>query len=77
MEEWYDRSSLVGDFMVMIAGQTEEDYLRRAPENRTCEFIDGIVYMPSPAEAWHQFDIQLLLVLLEMLQRHGVRAGSS
>jgi Uma2 family endonuclease len=65
MAEWYDRSSLVGDFMVMLADQTEEDYLRRAPENRTCEFIDGIVYMPSPVDAWHQRDIQLLVFLLE------------
>ncbi len=66
MADWYDRSSLVGDFMVMIAGQTEEDYLRRAPEHRTCEFIDGIVYIPSPVDAWHQREIQLLVVLLEM-----------
>jgi len=64
-KDWYDRSSLVGDFMVMIADQTEEEYLRRAPENKICEFIDGTVYIPSPAELWHQFDIQLLVFLLE------------
>jgi Uma2 family endonuclease len=66
MADWYDRSSLVGDFMVMIADQTEEDYLWRAPENRTCEFIDGIVYMPCPVTLWHQFEMQFLMVLLEM-----------
>src|SRR5947209_3227074 len=46
---WYDRSSLKGDFMVMIADQTEEDYLRRCPEDRFCEFIDGVVYLHSHA----------------------------
>jgi Uma2 family endonuclease len=65
MENWYDRSSLVGDSMVMIAQQTEEEYLRRCPENKICEFIDGTVYLPSPAELWHQLDIQLLVFLLE------------
>jgi Uma2 family endonuclease len=65
MADWYDRSSLVGDFMVMIADQTEQQYLQRAPENKICEFIDGTIYMPSPAELWHQFDIQFLVFLLE------------
>jgi Uma2 family endonuclease len=63
---WYDRSSLVGDFMVMIPDQTEEDYLRRCPENQFCEYIDGVVYMPSPVDAWHQFEIQFLIILVEM-----------
>lgn len=61
---WYDRSSLTGDFMVMIPDQTVEDYLRRAPENKICEYIDGIVYMPSPASLRHQFDVLLLSFLL-------------
>jgi Uma2 family endonuclease len=65
LNDCYDRSSLVGDFLVMIADQTEEEYFRRAPENKICEYIDGTVYMPSPAELWHQFDIQLLVFLLE------------
>jgi Uma2 family endonuclease len=65
MNDWYDRSSLVGDFMVMIADQTVEDYMRRCPENKFCEYIDGTVYMPSPAELWHQFDSQFLVFLLE------------
>jgi Uma2 family endonuclease len=62
---WYDRSSLNGDSMVMIRDQTVEDYLRRAPENKICEYIDGIVYMPSPASLWHQFDVFLLAFLLD------------
>ncbi len=65
-KDWYDRSSLKGDFMVMIADQTEEEYLRRCPENKFCEFIDGVVYMPSPVDSWHQFETQFLSVLLEM-----------
>jgi Uma2 family endonuclease len=66
LKDWYDRSSLVGDFMVTIADQSEADYLRRAPENRFCEFIDGVVYMPSPVDSWHQFETQFFAVLLEM-----------
>ena len=65
-KDWYDRSSLVGDFMVMIPDQTEEDYLRRCPEGQTCEYIDGIVYTPSPVDAWHQFEVQFLTILVEM-----------
>ena len=61
---WYDRSSLKGDFMIMIADQTRDDYFERAPENQICEFIDGVVYMPSPASLWHQFDVLLLSFLL-------------
>ena len=30
--------------MVMIADQTEEDYFRRCPKDKFCEFIDGIVF---------------------------------
>lgn len=74
MADWYDRSSMVGDFMVMIADQTEEEYLRRAPENKVCEFIDGTVYMPSPVTLWHQFEVQFLAVLLEMFTARR-RAG--
>jgi Uma2 family endonuclease len=65
MADWYDRSSLVGDFMVMIDGQTEAEYLRRAPENRICEFIDGVVYMPSPVSWRHQEIVQFLFHLLD------------
>jgi len=62
--DWYDRSSLRGDFMVMIAGQTEADYLRRAPTGRFCEFIDGIVYMPPSVLPDHQFDLLFLSALV-------------
>ncbi len=62
--DWYDRSSLPGDFMVMICGQTEDDYLRRSPEGRFCEFIDGIVYMPPSVHPSHQFDLQFLSFLV-------------
>ena len=63
--DWYDRSSLRGDFMVMIGGQTEADYLRKTREDRRCEFIDGIVYMPPSVHANHQFDLFLLLWLIQ------------
>ena len=62
--EWYDRSSLDGDFMVMIAGQTEADWLRPGPDT-FCEFIDGIVYMPPRVRPQHQFDLNLLLFLIQ------------
>jgi Uma2 family endonuclease len=74
MADWYDRSSLVGDFMVMIADQTYDDYMRRCPENKFCEFIDGIVYMASPATLWHQFEIQFFFTLLNMFTSRR-RAG--
>lgn len=50
----YDRSSLVGDFMVMIEDQTPEDFEKYAPEGQFCDYLDGIVYMPSPASDRHQ-----------------------
>jgi Uma2 family endonuclease len=61
----YDRSSLSGDYLVMIAGQTEEDYFRHAPENRFCEYIDGIIYMPSPVSTHHQEIVLFLAHLLD------------
>lgn len=54
---WYDRSSLRGEFMVMIPDQTREDNFLRSPENQICEYLDGIVYMPSPASLQHQSDV--------------------
>ena len=62
--DWYDRSSLAGEFMVMIAGQTEDDYLRHAPDRQFCEFIDGIVYMPPRVHADHQEDVNRLLFFI-------------
>ena len=63
--DWYDRTSLVGDCLVRIADQSIESDRRRAPENRICEFIDGIVYLPSSARLQHQFDLFFLSFLLE------------
>lgn len=60
----YDRSSLPWDCLVMIAGQSEDDYLRRAPEGQFCEYIDGIVYMPPRVEPLHQENVNFLLTLL-------------
>lgn len=56
----YDRSSLVGDYMVMIAGQTAEDFERKAPEDEFCEYFDGVVYMPSPVTDRHQKQVGFL-----------------
>lgn len=64
--EWYDRSSLRGDYLVMIPDQTEQEYLRRHPPYPFCEFIDGTVYIHAPVKDQHQYDVQLLLTLLVM-----------
>jgi hypothetical protein len=34
--------------MVMISGQTSEDYDRRRPEDQFCEYLDGIIYFSPP-----------------------------
>jgi len=60
----YDRSSLTGDFMVMLADQTAEDFERYASETQICEYFDGIVYMPSPATDRHQNQVGFLFDLL-------------
>ncbi len=62
----YDRSSLRGDFLVMIADQTVEEFLRRSPKYPFCEFIDGTVYMHAAVTHEHQFDVQLLIILVGM-----------
>src|SRR5690242_18122559 len=64
-EQWYDRSSLPVEAMVTIEGQTEEDFFRFAPEDRFCEFIDGVVYLPSPVSIRHQDIVRFMLVLLD------------
>lgn len=61
----YDRSSLKGDYMVMIAGQTADDFEKYAPEKQFCEFFDGIVYMPSPVTDRHQEQAGFLFHLLD------------
>lgn len=53
-DRWYDRSSIRFDAMVTIEGQSPGDYERLAPENAFCEYLDGVVYMPSPATDRHQ-----------------------
>ena len=68
-EAWYDRSSIPFDALVTIEDQTEEDFFRYAPETRICEFIDGIVYMPSPVLEEHQ-DIVVFLCTILNLYRH-------
>ncbi|MDR3638261.1 MAG: Uma2 family endonuclease [Isosphaeraceae bacterium] len=61
----YDRSSLKGDYMVMIAGQTAEDFEKYAPETQFCEYFDGIVYMPSPVTDRHQEQVMFVSHLLD------------
>jgi Uma2 family endonuclease len=63
--EIYDRSSLTGDFMVMLADQTSEDFERYAPASQVCEYLNGIVYMPSPATDRHQEQVQFVFHLLD------------
>jgi len=63
--EFYDRSSLRGDFLVMIPHQTEEDYLQLCPEGKFCELIDGVVCMHAAAEKQHQFNVSLLSFVLQ------------
>ena len=73
-EGWYDRSSIHVDALVTIENQTEEDFFRYAPEGRFCEFIDGVVYMPSPVTIAHQDLAGFWYFLLTgFVQRH--RAG--
>lgn len=61
---WYDRSSLTVDAMVTIEDQTEEDFYRYAPKTRFCEFIDGVVFMPSPVHIRHQEIVGFLFDLI-------------
>jgi Uma2 family endonuclease len=60
----YDRSSLPFEGMVTLSGQSEEDFWRLAPEKQYCEYIDGIVCMPSPVSYWHQLVIVFLIDVL-------------
>ncbi|QDV32519.1 Uma2 family endonuclease [Tautonia plasticadhaerens] len=53
-EQWYDRSSIRHDALVAIEDQTPEDFERLAPENAFCDYIDGVVYIPSPVSDRHQ-----------------------
>jgi Uma2 family endonuclease len=60
----YDRSSIVFDGLVTLHGQTEEDFWVFAPETRYCDYIDGVVYMPSPVSEPHQDEVGFLFWLL-------------
>lgn len=69
----YDRSSLPFEGMVTLSGQSEEDFWVYAPESRYCDYIDGIVYMPSPVSEPHQ---DQLLFLLWLLHSFRLRRGT-
>jgi Uma2 family endonuclease len=63
----YDRSSLTGDYMVMIPDQTPADFERLAPESRYCDYIDGVICLPSTATDRHQ---ELVGFLFDLLNGH-------
>lgn len=63
-ESWFDRSSITADVMVMIEGVDEQEWWKLAPEGRVCEYLDGVVYMPSPASEEHQDDVGFWFFLL-------------
>lgn len=63
-EQWYDRSSIAADAMVMIADQSPEDFERYAPETRFCDYLDGVIYLPSPASDEHQDLVGFLFTIL-------------
>ncbi|CAN5723509.1 hypothetical protein BH23PLA1_BH23PLA1_04380 [soil metagenome] len=67
-ERWYDRSSIQADAMVTIADQSPEDFERLAPEGRFCEYIDGVIYMPSPATDRHQLIVFFLASLFDFFR---------
>ncbi len=51
---WLDRSSLPAEFLVAIEGMTAAQWWNLAPDCRFCEYLDGVVYMPSPVTDRHQ-----------------------
>lgn len=65
-EPWFDRSSITADVMVTLEGISEEDWWKYAPEGRVCEYLDGVVYMPSPASDEHQDDVGFWFSLLNI-----------
>jgi Uma2 family endonuclease len=67
----YDRSSLSGDYLVMIPDQTSEDFERDAPEDRFCEFFHGTIYMPSPVSDRHQDLVGFLFDVLNGFRHVG------
>ncbi len=69
----YDRSSLTGDFMVILEDQTSEDFERYAPERQPCDYLEGRVYMPSPATERHQEQVGFFYWLLDTFRQ--IRGG--
>jgi Uma2 family endonuclease len=73
--EWrYHRGEVADDVLVMIPGQTGEDFELYAPEMQFCEYFDGIIYMPSPVADRHQEWVGFLFALLDGFRCAG-RAG--
>jgi Uma2 family endonuclease len=64
----YQRPSDWDDSMFTIAGQTEEDFFLYAPDHGYCEYIDGIVYMPSPVKTRHQEIVLFLAQIFDGLR---------
>ena len=66
----YDRSSLTGDFMVVLEDQTSEDFEHYAPEGQFCDYLEGRVYMPSRVSARHQEQVGFLHTLFDGFRQH-------
>ncbi|MDB5350443.1 MAG: hypothetical protein JWN86_1690 [Planctomycetota bacterium] len=49
-----DRSSLGGDYLVVIEGQTEQEWWQRRPRDQFCEFLDGLIDFPRRRTARKQ-----------------------
>ena len=71
---WYNRASISLDVMVTIEDQTPDDFERYAPENAFCDYLDGVVYMPSPVSDRHQ-DVVFFLSQLLGPFRHRMGTG--
>ena len=64
----YDRSSLTGDFLVILEDQTSEDFELYAPENKYCDYLEGRVYMPSPVSSRHQEHVGFFHTLIDLFR---------
>lgn len=61
----FNRSSFEGEFLIVIPGQSAEDFERYAPESQFCEYFEGSIYMPSPVADRHQEHTGFLFHLLD------------
>lgn len=52
------------EYVLLMHGWTEQEYWDKAPEDRLCEFWDGVIVLHSPAGPPHQDLVALLTVLL-------------